>query len=139
MEEKQQVYEALFQAALDEPMDYFPHDTNTFDDDSLWGFFEEKGYRGLGMFWRLVELLSQKKGHAYKKTDRRLAQALYLSAEECEELLESLVRHGLLDRGLYSDGFVSSCRVTRNAEGYAAKVAGARLGAEMTNRKKAGR
>lgn len=137
--EKEEMYQSLFQQAVDEPMEYFPHDTNTFDDDSLWGFFEEMGYRGLGMFWRLIELLSAKKGHAYRKDDRRLPQALYISAEECGSFLDSLSRHGLLDRPLYQDGYIASGRVQRNAEGYAAKVAGMRLGAAMTNRKKAGR
>lgn len=136
MEDKEQLLESLYLQALNEPMDYFPHDTNTFDDDAYWAFFQEQGYNGTGIYWQLVPLLTRKKGHSYKVGDKRLLNELYITEEQWEPVCDSMVRHGLLNRALYKDGFIVSDRVQRNAERYARQTSKARLGAEMTNRKK---
>lgn len=135
-EERSRLLEHFYQEAVQEPMDYFSHDVNTFDDDAYWSFFDEFGYAGLGKFWRLVELLSAKKGHSYRVEDRRLAHEMYLTQDELSELIDGLLRHGLLDKELYEDGRISSKRVQANAEIYATKTAKARLGAEVANRKR---
>lgn len=135
-EEKAMLLEHLFQEALQEPMDYFSHDTDTFDDEALWQLFDLRGYEGLGKFWRLVELLSGRKGHVYRLNDRRLAHDLYLPADEVSQLLTDLVGFGLLDQEAYERGWVSSRRVQKNAERYAEKASKARLGSEITNRKR---
>ena len=92
MEDKEQLLESLYLQALSEPMDYFPHDTNTFDDDAYWAFFQEQGYNGTGIYWQLVPLLTRKKGHSYKVGDKRLLNELYITEEQWDALQRRIHR-----------------------------------------------
>lgn len=126
------VRESLFQEALLEPMDYFSHDTDALSDDALFELFETQGFAGLGMFWTLIQLLTRKRGHAYKGM-RQLSHEMYLSESECAAFCEVLADLGLIDSEAYANGTVVSRRVMRNAEQYADKVSRSRLGAALTN------
>ena len=131
-EHRRRVRESLFQEALQEPMDYFSHDTDALNDDALYELFESRGYAGLGMFWRLIELLTRKRGHSYKGC-KLLSHEMYLSEDECSSFIAELASIGLVDAEMYGRGMISSKRVNHNAEKYANEISRARLGAALTN------
>lgn len=124
----------LFQEALLEPMDYFSHDTDALSDDALFELFEAQGFAGLGMFWTLIQLLTRKRGHAYKGY-RQLAHEMYLTESECAAFCEVLADLRLLDVEAFKNGSIVSKRVMRNAEQYADKISRQRLGAALTNQR----
>lgn len=138
-QERQELYERLYQEALDEPLDYLQHDTDAFEDDALRDLFDEGGYDAIGKFWHLAELLARKKGHAYSvvKGYGRLAYDMHMRVDEMESFIQDLYARNLIIRESF-DGFKSirSARVMRNAERAAETKAKARLGAEITHAKR---
>lgn len=135
--ENGQLLESFKQEALGDSIAWFPHDTNSLQDDRLWSYFEEVGHDGLSKYWLLAEALHRKRGnHSFRIGDMRLAQAMYTSQEDCDGIVEAMHRHGLLDAHLYEDGIVTIARVQRNIEEYAEGKARRKLGATKTNRKK---
>lgn len=133
-QKRQHMREHLYQEALLEPMDYFSHDTDALSDDALFELFESQGFAGLGMFWTLIQLLTRKRGHAYRGY-RQLAHEMYLTESECAAFCEVLADLGLLDAEAFKNGSIVSRRVMRNAETYADKISRSRLGAALTNRR----
>lgn len=135
--EEAELFESFKQEALGDSIGWFPHDTNSLQDDRLWEFFEEMGHAGLSKYYQLVEALHRKKGnHSFKAGDMRLSQAMYTTQEDAEEVIDAMHRHGLLDERLYSEGIVTIARVQRQIEEYAEGKAKRKLGALKTNRKR---
>lgn len=139
------MYQVFFDEALDAPMDYVIHDTNASFDDKLRIAAADGGWAFYGMWWRLVELLTAKDGHCYDVSTERGWRFLALdmgnftpvSIDECKQFVTTLLDYGLLDGDSYREfGHVASRRVIRNAEGYAKKVAKAKLGSWKTNSRK---
>lgn len=137
--EKRELYIRIHEEALNEPMDYFPHDSNAFEDDKLFAVFEQWGHAGIGLFWILAGLLHKKVGHVYDVSNGygRLAHDMYTDEDTCERFMATLDEVGLTVEGLLRErGKVSLQRAEKNAREYADKVAPARLGAAITNAKR---
>lgn len=137
--ERQEIYERLYMEALDEPLEFFIHDTDAFEDDALQDLFDEGGYDAVGKFWHLAELLARKKGHAYSvvKGYGRLAYDMHMEPDEMERFIQDLYARDLIIReSLDEFKTVRSARIQRNAERSADGKAKARLGAEITHAKR---
>lgn len=144
-EEESAVYQSYYEEALSAPMDYVVHDTNASFDDKLREAAADGGWEFYGRWWRLVELLTAKDGHCYDVSTERgwrflacdMGNFCPVSVAECKDLVDTLLEYGLLDRVSYEEHkHVVSRRVIRNADGYAKKVAKARLGSWKTNSRK---
>lgn len=121
------------------PLAYFPHDADAFEDDSLYQLWEEEGYEGYGKWWRLCELLADRKGHGYPVRGGfgRLAYDMRLEVEECERFIRRLLAlHLLSEESLEGAGMVRSKRMMANDEYAAEQRAKRRLGAAKTNAKR---
>ena len=98
--------------ASQEPMAYFSHDSNAFDDDKCKRLIRRRGWDGYGRWWRLCEYMAAQKGHriAFETEEdvSILAGVLgfgqtgafdeYVAIEDCKSFVACLLDIGLLER-----------------------------------------
>lgn len=113
--------------ASQEPMAYFSHDSNAFDDDKCKRLIRRRGWDGYGRWWRLCEYMAAQKGHriAFETEEdvSILAGVLgfgqtgafdeYVAIEDCKSFVACLLDIGLLERD--EDGRLLNMRMLKNA------------------------
>lgn len=117
--------------AAQNPMAFFPHDTNASQDMKIELLLEDWGMQGYGMWWRLCELLGATSGHRLEIGNRRIAHVvsrnlMLSSVDELMRFLRELSELGLIV--MNGDGYISSERMNRNAEYFGKKRAAGRKG-----------
>jgi hypothetical protein len=141
----QDAYNEFLEEAQRDPIKFIKHDNRAHDDDALYRLVNKRGMAYYGWYWLLVELLAGRKGHYYDVSSelgwRRLARDMSclcdISIEDCKFLIKDLYDYGLIVREQYDELHrVAIGRLLRDALTYAEDVAGKRLGAWKTNRKK---
>ena len=147
-EERKQALEAYYrflEEAQGEPIKYLRHDNRSHDDEALYRLVNKHGMAWYGWYWLLAELLAARKNHSYDISDdagwRRLARDMScmcdMSIDECKQFISELYAYDLIHREQYDEMHqVVITRIRRDATAYAEDVAGKRLGAWKTNRKR---
>ena len=147
-EERKQALEAYYrflEEAQGEPIKYLRHDNRSHDDEALYRLVNKHGMSWYGWYWLLAELLAARKNHSYDVSDdagwRRLARDMSclcdMSIDECREFIAELYAYDLIHREQYDEMHqIVITRIRRDATSYAEDVAGKRLGAWKTNRKR---
>ena len=140
-----EAYTRFLEEAQREPTKYIKHDVGAHDDDALYQLVNEHGMAYYGWYWLLVELLAGRKQHYYNVSNevgwRRLARDMScmcdMSVEDCKQFVSDLYDADLIIREQYDELHrVAIMRLLRDALIYAEDVAGKKLGAWKTNRKK---
>ena len=143
----QDAYQEFYDAAISEPIKYLKHDTNSHEDDKLYRLVSMHGMSYYGMYWVLSENVAKRKGHYYDVSDevgwRKLARDMSclcdVSVEQCKRFVDALYELELIIPEQYDElQRVTIMRIMRDATKYAEAVAGRKLGAWKTNRKKLG-
>lgn len=140
------VYGTAYQEAFEAPLKYLHHDTDAHADDELRIMAAEQGSLEVyGQYWCLMELLAQRKGHAYDVSQERGWQFLaldmstsgvHMSAEQCKELVARLVEFDKLSGESYREGRIVCDRVSRQAGRYAEEYATAKAAGAKSARKR---
>lgn len=126
--------------ASQEPMAYFSHDSNAFDDEKCKRLIRRRGWDGYGRWWRLCEYMAAQKGHriAFETEEdvSILAGVLgfgqtgafdeYVAIEDCKSFVACLLDIGLLERD--EDGRLLSMRMLKNALYFGRQRANGRKG-----------
>ena len=138
-------YDRFLEEAQREPIKYIKHDNGAHDDDALYELVNRHGMAYYGWYWLLVELLAGRKNHYYNVGSevgwRRLVRDMScmcdMSVDECKAFVADLYGADLISREQYDELHrVAIMRLLRDARSYAEDVAGKKLGAWKTNRKK---
>ena len=138
-------YQDFYEDAIAEPIKYIKHDSRAHDDDALYCLVSDGGMAYLGWYWVLVELLAGRKGHYYdvsepwcwKKLANDMSCMCPMSVEECQRFIVKLYELDLIISEQYEELHrVAIARMLRDAQEYARDVAGKKVGAWKTNRKK---
>lgn len=144
-EEALEAYDRFLEEEQDKPVKYIKHDSWAHDDDALYQLVNERGMAYYGWYWLLVELLAGRKGHYYNVSNevgwRRLCRDMScmcdIDIEDCKQFITDLYEADLIIREQFDELHrVAIMRLMRDARTYAEDVAGKRLGAWKTNRKK---
>lgn len=138
----QEELERLEQLRLEEanePMRWFPHDTDAFDDPKIRKLMRRFGYAGYGMWWRVCELMGKAEGHGLEVSGDDswddLAYDMRVSVPECREFVSALVELGLISRDSFEGfGTVRSERLQKEAMRFVKTRAYQRLAGEITAR-----
>lgn len=119
--ERDDAYNEFKAKALTEPLDWFKHDTNARVDEKVRYMIAERGLEWYGLWWVLVELLYQQKGHIYDvSTDigwRMLALdisscGIFFDIDKTKEAMNVFVHYGLLDKVSFNEfSHVTNARV----------------------------
>jgi hypothetical protein len=142
-----EAYDEFFDAAMSEPIKYLKHDTNSHEDDKLYRLVSMHGMSYYGMYWVLSENVAKRKGHYYdvsdevgwKKLARDMSCLCDVTVDQCKRFVGALYDLGLIIPEQYDELHrVAIMRIMRDAYKYAESVAGRKLGAWKTNRKKLG-
>lgn len=110
-----------------EPMGFFPHDSNAAQDVKCRRLIRRRGWDGYGRWWRLCEHLAATRGHrlAFDTEEDALILAdvlgfgsagafdEYVAIEDCKSYVSELLDIGLLERD--GDGFLKNSRMEDNA------------------------
>lgn len=138
-------YARFLEDAQREPIKFIKHDNRAHDDDALYLLVNEHGMAYYGWYWLLVELLAGRKHHYYNVSSevgwRRLSRDMScmcdMSVEECKAFIADLYDADLIMREQYDELHrVAIMRLMKDALAYAEDVAGKKLGAWKTNRKR---
>lgn len=141
----QDAYDRFLEEAESDPIRFIKHDTRAHDDEALYRLANRRGMALYGWYWLLVELLTGRKHHYYDVSDdagwRRLARDMScicdMSVDECKSFIADLYGAGLVNREQYDELHrVSITRILVDARTYAESVAGKKIGAWKTNRRK---
>lgn len=141
----QDAYERFVEEAESDPIRFIKHDTRSHDDEALYRLTNRLGMSVYGWYWLLVELLTGRKHHYYDVSDeagwRRLSRDMScmcdMSVDECKSFIANLYGAGLISREQYDELHrVTITRILADAKAYAETVAGKKIGAWKTNRKK---
>ena len=141
----QDAYERFVEEAESDPIRFIKHDTRAHDDEALYRLANRRGMALYGWYWLLVELLTGRKHHYYDVSDdagwRRLARDMScicdMGTDECKEFIAELYNASLINREQYDElQRVTITRILADARAYAESVAGKKIGAWKTNRKK---
>lgn len=141
----QDAYERFVEEAESDPIRFIKHDTRSHDDEALYRLTNRHGMEIYGWYWLLVELLTGRKHHYYDVSDeagwRRLSRDMScmcdMSVDECKSFIANLYGAGLINREQYDELHrVTITRILADAKAYAESVAGKKIGAWKTNRKK---
>ena len=144
-EEVREAYERFLEQEQDKPLRYITHDNRAHDDEALYRLTAEHGMGYYGLYWLLIELLANRKGHYYDVSDelgwRRLARDMSCMCDMdiggCKRFIADLYGAGLIIREQYDELHrVASKRLLADAMACAEEVASKRIGAWKTNRKK---
>lgn len=123
-----------------EPMSFFPHDANAFQDVKCQRLMHRRGWEGYGRWWRLCEYMAATKGHriAFETEEDALILAGvlgfgasgafddYVAIEGCRAFVSELLDIGLLER--CEDGFLKNSRMQNNAVYFGKQRANGRKG-----------
>lgn len=123
-----------------EPMSFFPHDSNASQDIKCQRLIRRRGWDGYGRWWRLCEYLAATKGHRLAfETDEDvliLADVLgfgqggafdeLMAIDDCKSYVSELLDVGLLTRD--PDGFLKNSRMQNNAVYFGKQRANGRKG-----------
>lgn len=131
--------EQLRSEEANEPMRWFPHDTDAFEDPKVRRLVRRFGYAGYGMWWRICELMGRAEGHGLDVSSdgawEDLAYDMRVGVPECREFVSALVELGLVSRdSLEGFGAVRSERLQREAMRFVKTRAYQRLAGEITAR-----
>ena len=141
----QDAYERFVEEAESDPIRFIKHDTRSHDDEALYRLTNRHGMEIYGWYWLLVELLTGRKHHYYDVSDeagwRRLSRDMScmcdMSVDECKSFIANLYGAGLINREQYDELHrVTITRILADAKAYAESVAGKKIGAWKTNRRK---
>ena len=141
----QDAYERFVEEAESDPIRFIKHDTRSHDDEALYRLTNRLGMSVYGWYWLLVELLTGRKHHYYDVSDeagwRRLSRDMScmcdMSVDECKSFIANLYGAGLINREQYDELHrVTITRILADAKAYAESVAGKKIGAWKTNRRK---
>ena len=141
-----QVYSEAYQEAFEKPLKYLHHDTDAHADDELRIMAAEHGSLELyGLYWCLMELLAQRKGHIYDVSKERGWHFLALDmstcgvlidTDKCKTLVQALVEFNKLSRESFEQGHIVSERVSRQAGRYAEECATSKAAGAKSARKR---
>ena len=143
--EAQAAYDRILEEAATEPIKYLQHDSRMHDDEALCRLVDKHGMDWYGWYWLLAELLCVRMDHSYNVSDdygwKRLAHDRScmqdMSIDECRQFVAELYAYDLIHREQYDEMHqIVITRIRRDATSYAEDVAGKRLGAWKTNRKR---
>lgn len=123
-----------------EPMGFFPHDSNAAQDVKCQRLIHRRGWDGYGRWWRLCEYLAATKGHrlAFETEEDALILAGvlgfgqggafddYVVIEDCKSFVLELLDIGLLESD--GDGFLKNSRMQNNAVYFGKQRANGRKG-----------
>ena len=123
-----------------EPMSFFPHDSNAAQDVKCQRLIHRRGWDGYGRWWRLCEYLASTKGHrlAFETEEDVLILAgvlgfgqsgafdEYMAIEDCKSYILELLDIGLLEGD--GDGFLKNSRMQNNAVYFGKQRANGRKG-----------
>lgn len=123
-----------------EPMGFFPHDSNAAQDVKCQRLIHRRGWDGYGRWWRLCEYLAATKGHrlAFETEEDALILAGvlgfgqggafddYVAIEDCKSFVLELLDIGLLESD--GDGFLKNSRMQNNAVYFGKQRANGRKG-----------
>lgn len=123
-----------------EPMAFFPHDANAFQDVKCQRLIHRRGWDGYGRWWRLCEYMASTKGHRIAFDTEEDALILsgvlgfvsghafneIIAIDDCRSYIEELLDIGLLERD--SDGFLKNSRMQNNAVYFGKQRANGRKG-----------
>lgn len=123
-----------------EPMGFFPHDSNAAQDVKCQRLIHRRGWDGYGRWWRLCEYLAATKGHrlAFETEEDALILASvlgfgqggafddYVAIEDCKSFVLELLDIGLLESD--GDGFLKNSRMQSNAVYFGKQRANGRKG-----------
>lgn len=138
-------YDRFLEEANAEPIKFLKHDNRAHSDDGLYRLVDKHGMAWYGWYWLLAELLAARKGHAYDVSDaagwglltRDMNCLSDLTEDECREFIAELYAFNLISREqLDEKSQVVITRIRKDANTYAEDVAGKRLGAWKTNRRR---
>lgn len=141
----QDAYVRFVEEAESDPIRFIKHDTRSHDDEALYRLTNRLGMEIYGWYWLLVELLTGRKHHYYDVSDeagwRRLSRDMScmcdMSVDECKSFIADLYGAGLVNREQYDELHrVTITRILADAKAYAESVAGKKIGAWKTNRRK---
>lgn len=136
----EEAYSAAYNASMQTPKAWFPHDTDAHRDTAVRRVVRSGGIEMYGWYWLLVELLTLNKGQGYDVTDDEgwdmlaadMSVLAPVDAEEAKRIVAEFARVGLLCSQELEDGYVVSHRVARNyiaaATSAARKAGGGVLG-----------
>ncbi len=124
----------------EDPMAYFPHDSNSANDIKCQRLIVRLGWSGYGRWWRVCELLASNKGHVipfkFHEDKLLLGNALelgnggsfdeFMCAEEAEKFVDNLLDIGLLQQD--ENGCLENPRMHKNALSFGKKRAAGRKG-----------
>lgn len=123
-----------------EPMRFFPHDANAFQDVKCQRLVHRRGFEGYGRWWRLCEYMAATKGHriAFETEEDALILAgvlgfgsagafdEYVAIDGCKSFVAELLDIGLLERD--GEGFLKNSRMQNNAVYFGKQRANGRKG-----------
>ena len=118
---------AQIQERANEPMGFFPHDSNASQDVKCQRLIHRRGYDGYGRWWRLCEYMAATSGHriAFETEEDALILAgvlgfgnsgafdEYVAIDDCKSYVSELLDIGLLERD--EDEFLKNSRMQNNA------------------------
>lgn len=127
-------------SAAQEPMSFFPHDSNAAQDVKCQRLIHRRGWDGYGRWWRLCEYLAAIKGHSIAFETEEDALILtgvlgfdksgafdeYVAIENCKSFISELLDIGLLERD--KNGHLKSSRMQNNALYFGRQRANGRKG-----------
>lgn len=132
--------------AYAEPIDWFKHDSNARYDEKVRLMVVERGLRYYGLWWVLVELLYQNKGHIYDVSTETGWKLLavdvstcgeVLTVDETKEAIQVFLHYGMIEQSSFNEFHqVANARVLEAADGVAATKAANQLKAWKTNNAK---
>ncbi len=93
---------------MSKPIVFFPHDTNSRNDQRLQKLIMKEGMRGLGIYWSIIEMLHENIGTIELKEVERIAFELH---EEYERITNVIEKYELFEK---DDSCFWSDRVKRN-------------------------
>ncbi len=126
--------------AAQEPMAFFPHDSNAAQDVKCQRLIHRRGWDGYGRWWRLCEYLAATKGHsiAFETEEDALILAgvlgfgqtgafdEYVAIEDCKSYVSELLDIGLLERD--ENGCLKNSRMQKNSLYFGRQRANGRKG-----------
>ena len=142
-----EVYQSFYQEALQKPMPWFPMDSDFMRDVKIHRLALCGGWDYIGKYTAFIACLAAVDGHIYDVSDDfgwacvrsdMSVVGCEISDDEIREFIGVLLKLELLDNEMYDEDFKLCCeRMVKNAEEYAASVAGGKTKAYKARKGKA--
>ena len=101
-------------------VDYFPHDCNGLNKQTLFILDQKYGNDGYGFWWKMLEILGKTENHFIdcrnSGTWEFLQAITHLSADKCTEILDLLSSLGAIDKELWDEWIIWSDNFIKGIE-----------------------